>query len=116
MRKRTVSLRLATLAIAAATLFSPAAGAEAVKIGELSKAGYVCKEVGEARHLCTRDKTDPTYGCDQWECKPIGLTAGGPNLRAPASGLLHGKGAIVEPGSPAGGFDRPPAGGIIAPR
>jgi hypothetical protein len=58
------------------TLFTSATAAETVAIGELSKSGYSCKEVGEARHQCTRDKS-PTYGCEQLECKVIPRRTGG---------------------------------------
>jgi len=72
---------------AANALPGAATAEEAVKIGDLSKAGYACKEVGEARHLCTRGQTDPTYGCDKLECRPIGRTVGGGTLRAPVGAL-----------------------------
>jgi len=66
----------ATFAIAASALATAAAAEEKVAIGDLSKAGYSCREVGEARHLCTRGEKDPTYGCEQHDCKVIGLRAG----------------------------------------
>lgn len=63
------------------TLFTSATAAETVAIGELSKSGYSCKEVGEARHQCTKDKS-PTYGCEQLECKVIPRRTGG-NVQKP---------------------------------
>lgn len=77
------------LSVAAITFSNPAPAAENVKIGDLSKAGYTCKEVGEARHLCTRDKTDPTYGCEQHECKVLSRRIGGGELRAPVGGVVR---------------------------
>lgn len=62
-------ITLATLVLGSITLFTSAM-AETVKIGELSKSGYSCKEVGEARQLCTKDKS-PTYGCEQLECTQL---------------------------------------------
>lgn len=70
------------------TLPAPAIAEQNVKIGDLSKDGYSCKEVGEARHLCTKDKST-TFGCDKLECKPIGRVLGGANPRAPTGGVLR---------------------------
>ena len=67
---------------------SIAAAETAVKIGELTKAGYSCKEVGEARHLCTKGEKEPTYGCEEYSCTPIGRAASSRNDAAIKGTLL----------------------------
>jgi hypothetical protein len=79
MRKYLVVITLtiaATLGLGSTMFLTRVIAAETVKIGELSKSGYSCKEVGEARHVCTRDKS-PTYGCEQLDCKVIKTKTGG---------------------------------------
>ena len=70
MRKSRFLMIAAVLALGSVLLLMPAA-ADTAKISDLSKAGYSCREIGETTQLCTRDKTDPVYGCEQGDCKTI---------------------------------------------
>ena len=84
---------VAGLAVTAAAVTTPAAADQPkpVKMGDLVNSGYSCPEVGPERNLCKRGKEDPVYGCEQEDCKQIGLVmpTGKPGFgRIPTGGLL----------------------------
>jgi hypothetical protein len=79
-------LVMATILASGSVMLPMPAAAETATISDLSKSGYSCREVGEARHVCTRGKTDPAYGCEQDDCKTIPKptkSSGDPTLPKP---------------------------------
>jgi hypothetical protein len=79
-------LVMATVLASSAVILPMPAAAESATISDLSKSGYSCREVGEARHVCTRGDTDPAYGCEQDDCKIVPRPAkstGSPALTKP---------------------------------
>ena len=60
-----------TVLVLGSAIFPMPAAAATAKIGDLTKSGYSCKQIGEATHVCTRGETDPAYGCEQDDCKTV---------------------------------------------
>jgi hypothetical protein len=113
MRKSIVPIVAATVAVFVAARVTPAVGEtpKIVKIGDLSKEGYACKGVGENRHVCTRDKTDPTYGCDKDECQILIKAGGGQSpsrgiQQIPGGGLLNQSPGLMPQGPGPSGVGR----------
>ena len=71
---------ITALLVAATTM--PAVAVNA-KIGDLSKAGFSCKEVGPDRHVCQRGKQDPTFGCEKGDCTSIRVAPAAPTRVEP---------------------------------